>query len=286
MGLLDGKVAIITGAGGGLGRSYALLLAKEGASILVNDYGGSKDGAGPGTSEAALRVVDEIVSAGGKAAANGSDVSTVEGGKQILQDALAAFGRVDILINNAGILRDKSFAKLEEPDWDAVVKVHLKGAYCVARPVFQWMKDNGQGGVIVNTTSASGLGGAFGQANYSAAKMGVVGLSNTLAIEGKKFGIRVWTLAPAAATRLVGDLISEELKAKWTPDHVAPVMLYMVSSLSGDKTGKILFASGTKVKEIKLVSAEGLDNGTGMTAADIAASAEKIFLPESTLSFD
>ena len=137
MGLLDGKIAIITGAGGGLGRSYALLLAKEGASILVNDYGGSTDGKGSGTSEQASRVANEIIAAGGKAAANGSDVGNVEGGRQILQDALAAFGRVDILINNAGILRDKSFAKLEEPDWDAVVKVHLKGAYCVTRPVFQ-----------------------------------------------------------------------------------------------------------------------------------------------------
>jgi NAD(P)-dependent dehydrogenase (short-subunit alcohol dehydrogenase family) len=286
MGLLDGKVAIITGAGGGLGRSYALLLAKEGAAILVNDFGASKDGTGPGTSQAALRVAEEIVAAGGRAAANGSDVGTAEGGRQILDDALAAFGRVDILINNAGILRDKSFAKLEEADWDAVVKVHLKGAYCVARPVFQWMKENGHGGVIVNTASSSGLAGSFGQANYAAAKMGVVGLSSTLAIEGKKFGIRVWTIAPAAATRLVGDLISDDMKAKWAPDHVAPVMLYMVSSLSGGQTGKILFASGTRIKEIKLVGAEGLDNGAGMTATDIAAAADKIFLPESSLSFD
>jgi NAD(P)-dependent dehydrogenase (short-subunit alcohol dehydrogenase family) len=148
------------------------------------------------------------------------------------------------------------------------------------------MKEHGHGGVIVNTASSSGLAGSFGQANYAAAKMGVVGLSSTLAIEGRKFGIRVWTIAPAAATRLVGDLISDELKAKWAPDHVAPVMLYMVSSLSGQQTGKILFASGTRIKEIKLVGADGLDNGPGMTAADIAARADRIFLPESSLSFD
>src|SRR5215212_6295013 len=151
MGLLDGKVAIITGAGGGLGRAYARLLASEGAAIVVNDFG----------AEAAQRVVDEILDRGGRAAVCVTDVSNVAGGEAILATALEAFGGVDILVNNAGILRDKSFANLAEAQWDAVIKVHLKGTFCVTQPVFRWMKENGRGGVIVNTASSSGLGGSF-----------------------------------------------------------------------------------------------------------------------------
>jgi NAD(P)-dependent dehydrogenase (short-subunit alcohol dehydrogenase family) len=279
MGLLDGKVAIITGAGGGLGRAYALLLAGEGAAIVVNDYGGSRDGTGAGQSPLAQQVVEEIRATGGRAVANASDVSTVAGGRAILQSALEAFGRVDILINNAGILRDKSLLKLEEQDWDAVLGVHLRGTYCVTRPVFTWMKENGKGGVIVNTASTSGMLGNFGQTNYGAAKAGVFGFSNCLAIEGKKAGIRVWTLCPMATTRLSEDVLPDDIKQKTPPDKVAHVVLYMVSSLSGDLTGKVLYASGTRVQELRVVSAAGMVHGGDVDAHSIAANMHKVFLP-------
>ena len=279
MKLLEGRVAIITGAGGGVGRSHALLLASEGAAVVVNDYGGHPDGTGAGTSPAAQSVVEEIRALGGRAVANASDVRTVEGGKAILATALDAFERVDILINNAGILRDKSIVKLEEEDWDAVVAVHLKGAYCVTRPIFTWMKDNG-GGVIVNTTSTSALFGNRGQANYAAAKAGVWGFSNVLASEGERFGIRVWTLAPVAATRLTNEFLSDEQKALWAPERLSPVLLYMVSELSAPMTGRLVYASGGMIKELKLAPSEGLMFGETVTAQDIAANAARIFLPE------
>ena len=167
MGLLDGKVAIITGAGNGLGEAYAKLFAKEGAAVVVNDLGGPRDGSGSDRG-AAQKVVDDIIAAGGRAAANTDDVSTIEGGENILKTALDNFGQVDILVCNAGILRDRSFANTSEADWDAVIKVHLKGTYCCALPVWKWMKENG-GGSMVLTSSTSGLYGNFGQTNYGAA---------------------------------------------------------------------------------------------------------------------
>src|SRR5256885_2373213 len=190
MGLLAHKTVIITGAGGGLGRSYARLLASEGAAIVVNDF----------SAEAAHEVVDEITAAGGRAVACVRDVADMAAGETLLRTAVEAFGGIDILVNNAGILRDKSFANLTEAQWDAVVRVHLKGTFCVTQPVFRWMKENGRGGVVVNTSSSSGLGGSFGQTNYGAAKAGIWGFSNCLALEGRQYGIRVWTLFPAAAT--------------------------------------------------------------------------------------
>ena len=205
MGLLDGKVAIITGAGGGLGRCHALLLAKEGAAIVVNDLGGSRDGQG-GSASMADQVVKEIKAAGGQAVANYDSVATVKGGENICKTAIDAFGKVDILVNNAGILRDMTLVKTDEASWDIVVQVHLKGTYCVTRPVFTHMKERGQGGVIVNTSSTSGLIGNFGQCNYGAAKAGIAGFTRCLALEGKKYGIRVWGLAPVAVTRLTEDL--------------------------------------------------------------------------------
>ena len=271
MGLLDNKVAIITGAGGGLGRSYAKLLSHEGAAIVVNDF----------SAEAAAKVVDEIVAAGGRAVACVADVGSVAAGEAILNAALAAFGGVDILVNNAGILRDKSFANLSEEHWDAVVKVHLKGTFCVTQPVFRWMKENRRGGVIVNTASSSGLGGSFGQTNYGAAKAGIWGFSNCLALEGLKYGVRVWTLCPAAATPMSAGLMTPEMIAQWSPDRVAPVVLYMVSSLSGDKTNKTLFASGSKVMELKMLSSAGIANGAALDARGIAAAADALFLPNS-----
>ena len=276
MGLLDGKVAIITGAGGGLGRAYARLLAEEGAAIVVNDF----------DAEAAGRVVQEISELGGGAAGCIADVSTPAGGELILETALNTFGRVDILINNAGILRDKSFTNLTEDMWDAVVKVHLKGTYCVTQPVFRWMKDSKQGGVIVNTSSSSGLGGSFGQTNYGAAKAGIWGFSNSLALEGRKYGIRVWTLCPAAATSMTTGLLTEEMAQQWRPERVAPVVLYMVSALSGDRTNRTLFASGTRIMELKMVSSSGMRNRQGLSARDIAAAEGDLFLPDTALSFN
>ena len=278
MGLLDGKVAIITGAGGGLGRTYALLLAREGAAIVANDFGGARDGTGAATTPAAERIAAEIRANGGRAVANTSDVSTVQGGREILDSALQAFGQVDILINNAGILRDKTLVKLEESDWDAVISVHLRGTYCVTRPVFTWMKEHGRGGVIVNTASTQGLFGGFGQTNYGAAKAGIFGFSNSLALEGRKAGIRVWTLCPMASTRLTMDVLPEELQKNAAPDKVAPVVLYMVSDLSGDQTGKVIYAGGNRVQEFKIVSAAGFVHDGNVDARTIAANADRVFM--------
>jgi len=204
MGLLDGKVIIVTGAGGGIGKQHSLALAKAGAAVVVNDLGGARDGTG--SSNMADATVEEIKAAGGEAVANYDDVSTVEGGKSILQSGLDAFDKVDGVVNNAGILRDKSFANTTEEMWDIVVKVHLRGTYCVTHAVYNHLKDRAAGGVIVNTSSTSGLNGNFGQCNYGAAKAGIAGMSRCLAIEGKKYGIRVFVLAPVALTRLTEDL--------------------------------------------------------------------------------
>ncbi|WP_397422193.1 SDR family NAD(P)-dependent oxidoreductase, partial [Phenylobacterium sp.] len=245
-GLLEGKVAIITGAGGGLGEAYAKLFAKEGASVVVNDLGGSRDGSGNGTSAAAQKVVDEIIAEGGKAVANGDDVSTMAGGENILKTALDAFGQVDILVCNAGILRDKSFANTSEQDWDLVVKVHLKGTYCCVLPVWKWMKDNGKGGSMVLTSSTSGLYGNFGQTNYGAAKAGIYGMVRVLAIEGRKYNIRVMCLAPGAYTRMTADLpgrIGKDPDPLSLPENIAPGVLYMVSDLAADHSGKVLGVS-------------------------------------------
>jgi NAD(P)-dependent dehydrogenase (short-subunit alcohol dehydrogenase family) len=282
MGLLDGKVALITGAGGGLGEAYAKLFAQEGASVVVNDLGGPRDGSGSDKGMAQA-VVDAIVAAGGKAVANGADISTMAGGQSVFEDAIKHFGRADILVNNAGILLDQTFAKANEADWDKIMKVHLKGTFCVSQPVFRWMKDNG-GGVIVNTSSTSGLIGNFGQSNYGAAKGGIWGLSNVLAIEGRKYGIRVWTLAPGALTRMTADLprYIENPGAALGPDGIAPAVLYMVSSLSGDQTGKTLGVSGPRgVREMKMMEMEGWKPPhSGWKAEDIAAHADAIFFSE------
>ncbi|WP_304170322.1 SDR family NAD(P)-dependent oxidoreductase [Phenylobacterium aquaticum] len=282
MGLLNGKVAIITGAGGGLGEAYAKLFAKEGASVVVNDLGGSRDGSGAGTSAAAQKVVDEIVAAGGKAVANGDDVSTMEGGENILKTALDAFGQVDILVCNAGILRDKTFANTTEADWDLVVKVHLKGTYCCVMPVWKWLKDNGKPGSIVMTSSTSGLYGNFGQSNYGAAKAGIYGFMRVLSIEGRKYGIRVMGLAPGAFTRMTSDLPGRqgrEPDPMSLPENIAPGVLYMVSDLAADHTGKVLGVSSRGVREIKMLQTEGFQPGRPYTAQEVAEHAAEVFFP-------
>jgi NAD(P)-dependent dehydrogenase (short-subunit alcohol dehydrogenase family) len=222
----DDRVAVITGAGGGLGKSHATLLASRGAAVVVNDLGGNPDGTGSGTSMAEI-TVKEIEAAGGKAVANFDSVTTPEGGKAIIQAALDTFGRVDIVINNAGILRDKSFAKLAPEDLDAVLDVHLRGAFFVTQPAFAAMKEQQYGRIIV-TASAAGVFGNFGQTNYGAAKMGLVGLSNVLAVEGAKYNITSNVIAPLARTRLTEDLLGpfgEKLK----PEQISGLVAYLVS---------------------------------------------------------
>jgi NAD(P)-dependent dehydrogenase (short-subunit alcohol dehydrogenase family) len=287
MGLLDGKVAIITGAGGGIGREHALAMAKEGAAIVVNDLGGARDGEGSG-SAMADGVVDEIKAIGGEAVANYDNVSTVDGGEAILKTALDAFDHVDILVNNAGILRDRSFSNTTEDLWDPVIAVHLKGTYCVTRPVFLHMKDRAAGGVIINTSSTSGLNGNFGQCNYGAAKAGIAGFTRCLAIEGKKYGIRAFILAPVALTRLTEDLggfSSDEIKEAMNPAAVSPLLVYLASSLSGDLTGKTFLAGGGRIAEMRVVTHTGVtkkvDDGL-WTADQIAAQmqAGEILLPD------
>ena len=224
----DGRVAIITGAGAGLGRTYALELAKRGAKIVVNDLGGARDGAGSGSTSAADKVVDEIKALGGEAVASYDSVSTPEGGGNIVKKAIDAFGTVDILINNAGILRDKSFIKMEPESWNAVLDVHLNGAYNVSRPAFAVMKEKGYGRIIM-TTSAAGLYGNFGQTNYSAAKMGLIGLMNALKLEGEKYNIKINTVAPVAASRLTEDVMPPDFLEKVKPEFVAPLVLFLCS---------------------------------------------------------
>ena len=280
-GLLDGKVAIITGAGGGLGEAYAKLFATQGASVVVNDLGGARDGVGGATSAASEKVVADIEAAGGKAVANGNDVSTIEGGEAILKCALDSFGKVDILVCNAGILRDKSFANTSEQDWDLVVKVHLKGTYCVALPVWKWMKDNG-GGSMVLTSSTSGLYGNFGQTNYGAAKAGIYGMVRVMAIEGRKYNIRVMGLAPGAYTRMTSDLPGrkgQEPDPLSLPENVAPGVLFMVSDLAADHSGKILGVSSRGVREIKMLETEGFQPGRPYTAEEVAKAADQVFFP-------
>ncbi|HTC68262.1 MAG TPA: SDR family NAD(P)-dependent oxidoreductase [Acidothermaceae bacterium] len=244
-----GRVAIVSGAGGGLGRAHALELARRGAKVVVNDLGGSLDGAGS-SDTAARRVVEEIEALGGHAVANHDSVATAAGGQAIVDAALEAFGRVDILVNNAGILRDKAFHKMDAQTFDAVIDVHLKGAFYVTQPAFALMRAQGYGR-IVNTTSASGLYGNFGQANYGAAKAGLLGLTRVLAIEGEGHGIKVNAIAPIAATRMTVDVLGN-LSETVLPESVSPVVAYLahedcavnghVYSVAGGRVSRIFVA--------------------------------------------
>jgi NAD(P)-dependent dehydrogenase (short-subunit alcohol dehydrogenase family) len=235
------RVAIVTGAGRGIGRDYAIELAKRGAKVVVNDFGGTRDGQSNDASPAD-EVVDVIKSFGGEAAANYDNVATREGGENIVKTALDAFGTVDILINNAGILRDKSFVKMDEETWDAVVNVHLKGSYYVTRPAFIVMKEKKYGRIVM-TASASGIFGTFGQTNYSAAKMGIMGLTNTLRLEGAKNNILVNVILPGAGTRLTNDVLPPELYEKMGVEYITPAVLCMCSDKFTD-TGLYINAMG------------------------------------------
>ena len=242
----DGKVAIITGAGGGLGRSHALDLAKRGALIVVNDLGGSTDGVGS-SEAAAQKVVDEIKAAGGEAVANYDSVATPEGGANIVKTAVDSFGRVDIIINNAGILRDTSFKNMTPDQLNPVLDVHLRGAFYVTQPAWQLMRDQGYGRII-NTSSGAGVFGNFGQTNYGAAKMGLVGLTRVLAVEGAKNNIKANVIAPVAKTRLTEELFGAAMD-KLAPEMVTPIVTYLAHE-DCPVTGEIYSVGGGRVARV------------------------------------
>ena len=260
----DGRVAIITGAGGGLGRSHALELARRGASILVNDLGGAVDGSGSSMTAADL-VVDEIIALGGVAAPNHDSVATAEGGQAIVQAALDAFGRVDVLVNNAGILRDKAFHKMDDTMIQAVIDVHLKGALYVSQPAYRLMREQGYGR-IVNTSSASGLFGNFGQANYGAAKAGLAGLTRVLALEGASRGIKVNAIAPIAATRMTQDILGD-LAVKVSPDSVSPLVAFLAHEQCS-VNGHVYSVAGGRIARIFVAETHGVVLGQN-TAEEI-----------------
>lgn len=269
----DGKVAIVTGAGGGLGRSHALELARRGAKVVVNDLGGARDGSG-GSSDAAQKVVGEIKALGGEAIANGSSVTDDAGVANMVKQTMDAFGRIDILINNAGILRDKSFTKMEIGDFQLVVDVHLMGTVKPTKAVWQIMKDQGYGRIMV-TTSSTGLYGNFGQTNYGAAKLGVVGFINTLKLEGQKDNIRCNALAPVAYTRMTSDLMPPEAEQMLTPEVVTPGVMYLVSEDA--PTGMILCAGAGVFAAARMEESEGVYLGReGLTAEKVAENWAKI----------
>lgn len=249
-----GRVAIITGAGGGLGRAHALLLAERGANVVVNDLGGSRDGSGAG-SLMADAVVAEIVAAGGNAVANYDGVHTWSGGQGIVKTALDTFGRVDVVVNNAGILRDTSFTNLTQDALEAVINVHLSGAFHVTHAAWPLMRAQGYGRIVM-TTSGSGLYGNFGQANYAAAKMGLVGLMRTLAIEGVKYNIAVNAIAPAATSRMTEDVFPAALLDKFDPAFVSPLVALLASEASV-VSGNIYSVGGGHYARVAIVEGAG-----------------------------
>ena len=246
----DGRVAIVTGAGGGLGKGYAHLMAARGAQVVVNDLGGSVTG--EGGSRVADEVVAEIKAAGGEAVAN---YDSVEDGDKIVQTALDTYGKIDIVINNAGILRDKSFHKMDEADWEMTYRVHLYGGYKVTRAAWPHMRSSGYGRVVV-ATSSSGLYGNFGQSNYGAMKMGLVGLINTLAKEGAKYNILANAVAPYGGTRMTEGLMPDQLFNVLTPERVAPVVAYL-SHESFENSGEIYEVGGGFVAQLRLQRSNG-----------------------------
>tara|TARA_X000000368_G_scaffold105268_1_gene81571 strand:- start:230 stop:1156 length:927 start_codon:yes stop_codon:yes gene_type:complete len=266
------KVAIVTGAGGGLGRSHALELSKRGAKVVVNDLGGSVDGSG-GSSDAAEKVVKEIISSGGQAISNGSSVTDDNGVKLMIDQTIDEYGRIDILINNAGILIDKSFSKMEINDFEKVLNVHLMGTVKPTKAVWEIMKEQNYGRILV-TSSSSGLYGNFGQTNYGAAKLGLVGFMNTLKLEGQKYNVHVNALTPVAYTRMTANLMPPEAENLLTPESVTPAAIYLVSHEAPN--GTILCAGAGVYSVSKIMESDGLSLGLNATAEDIVNNWEKI----------
>ncbi|MFG2076021.1 NAD(P)-dependent dehydrogenase, short-chain alcohol dehydrogenase family [Nonomuraea maritima] len=250
----DDRVAIITGAGHGLGRSHALLLAERGAKVVVNDLGGALDGSGASAGPAA-EVAGLITKNGGQAVASTDDISTPEGARAVVQAAVDAFGRVDIVVNNAGILRDRSLGKMTVEDFDSVLAVHVRGSYLVSQAAYPLMKAAGYGRVV-NTTSPAGLFGNFGQANYSTAKMGLVGLTKTIAIEGARNGIRANAIAPIAWTRMTESLLPAEFEAKFTPERVSALVAYLVHE-SCEVSGEVFSVGAGRVARVFVAEGPG-----------------------------
>ena len=278
MALFTNKVVIVTGAGNGLGRSHALAFAKEGAKVVVNDLGGDRSGGGK-TNMAADKVVEEIKAAGGEAVGNYDSVSTVEGADRIVWSALAKFGRVDVLVNNAGILRDKTLINMSEAEFNLVLDVHLKGTYFCMQAAARMMKIQGPGGRIVNTTSLSGLLGNFGQANYSAAKAGIYGLTRTTSMEFAKMGITVNAIAPVALTRMTSDIdMVKSAGDQLAPDRVTPMVIFLASEAAKDITGKIFGCQGGRFFEYRMQENTGWTKDGVATSAEIAENMKKILI--------
>lgn len=248
MGLLDGKVAVVTGAGGGLGEAHALLMAKEGASVVVNDLGGSRDGSGASTNMAD-HVVEKIKAAGGKAVADYGNVAKEADAKAMVQKAVDEFGKLDFFIANAGILRDKSFKNMTNDMWDIVIDVHLRGTYLTVKAAYDQMLAQESGGSIVVTSSTSGLIGNFGQTNYGAAKAGIAGFARCLFQEGLKYGVRVNILAPAAYSRMTEDIFpqTEGIEEQLAPNKVSPVVVWLGTDEAKDVTGRTFLVQGNNV---------------------------------------
>ncbi|HUT55567.1 MAG TPA: SDR family NAD(P)-dependent oxidoreductase [bacterium] len=257
MGLLDGKVVAITGAGAGIGREEALLAAKEGAKVIVNDLGGSRDGSGASAKVADV-VVEEIKKMGGDAVGHYTDISTADGGNTLIKAGVDKWGRFDALVNNAGILRDKMSFNMTDDEWDLVIKVHMRGHFMCARAALQYFRQASKenklpnGGAIVNTTSTSGLLGNAGQANYGAAKLGIVGMTSTLALEFVKYNIRINSIAPMALTRLTEDLPIAGMMKQLTPAHIAALPVFLCSDAAKGITGQVFGVFGKYVQVWRL----------------------------------